>query len=71
MMSSVRLQQRFGSFYGMDRGVAVLIRNFFFFCFISFSARTAWFSMRAKMTLSICVSVALAVVWLMRFLLAR
>lgn len=32
---------------------------------------TAWFSMRAKMTLSIWVRVALAVVWLMRFLLAR
>ncbi|TNN88919.1 hypothetical protein EYF80_000797 [Liparis tanakae] len=37
----------------------------------STGGRTAWFSMRAKMTLSICVSVALAVVWLMRFLLAR
>ena len=32
---------------------------------------TTWFSMRAKMTFSIWVSVALAVVWLMRFLLAR
>ncbi len=32
---------------------------------------TAWFSMRANITFSICVRVALAVVWLMRFLLAR
>ena len=35
------------------------------------TALTACCSMRLKMTLSICVSVALAVVWFTRFLLAR
>jgi len=39
--------------------------------YITNAVLTAWFSIRAKMTFSICVKVALAVVWLIRFLLAR